>query len=135
MLWSIAYIKHYVFDIWHICWFCIVFVLCHLLAERQSREDLRNHATILMLLAAFIYQLIEIPLHLHFLSTGVVHSATPAVCLVWWYIDWCFFFLIAILLVFVSFQQYILIFHSHSFDTNTIFRYQRFYCLWYCSTV
>jgi hypothetical protein len=61
-------------------------------AEKRSREPLHNHAIILMLLVAFIYQLIDISLHLQFFSTDTIRPDTPALYLVWWYIDWCFFF-------------------------------------------
>jgi hypothetical protein len=105
-----------VFDI--LALVCSSFVLYHLLSQRRSREALRNHATILMLLFAFIYQSVDIPLHLSFLHTGLVHPATRPLCLIWWYIDWCFYFVIVMLLAFISFERHILIFHSHLLATQ-----------------
>lgn len=97
---------------------CNIFVLYHLLAKRRSRKALHNHGTILILLIAFIYQLIDIPLHLQVLSTGIVRPTAPALCLIWLYIDWGFFFLIYVLLAFVSFERHILIFHCQLVTTK-----------------
>jgi hypothetical protein len=91
---------------------CSVFALYHLLAERSSRQALHNHATILILLFNFIYQLIDIPLHLQYFSLGIMRPATPALCLIWWFIDYAFFFISLVLLMWASFERHILIFHT-----------------------
>lgn len=97
---------------------CSIFALYHLLKERQLRKALHNHVTILILLFNLIYQLIDIPLHLQYFSTGIVRPATPALCLIWWFIDYGFFFIDLVLLMWASFERHILIFHTSMVDTQ-----------------
>lgn len=97
---------------------CSIFALYHLLKERQLREAIPNHATILILLFNLVYQVIDIPLHLQYFSTGVVRPATPALCLIWWFIDYGFFFISLVLLMWASFERHILIFHTSMIDTQ-----------------
>jgi hypothetical protein len=97
---------------------CNTFVLYHLLSTRKSRKALHNHVPIIILLLVLIFDLIDIPLHLQFLSTGIVRPTIPVVCLIWWFIDWGFYYIIAVLLVFASFERHILIFHSQMVVTR-----------------
>jgi len=94
---------------------CTIFVLYHLLNRRRSREALQNHATILILILAFFYEIIDIPLQLDFFRTGHVRFVSSTFCLFWLYVDYCFYFLIVVLLVFISFQRHFFIFHHHWF--------------------
>jgi hypothetical protein len=97
---------------------CTVFVLYHLLMKRSSRQALHNHALILILLLDLVCEVIDIPLHLQFSFTGVVRPATPALCLIWWFIDWGFYYVIVVLLLFTSIERHILIFHSQMVATK-----------------
>ena len=97
---------------------CSIFALYYLLKERQLRAALHNHVTILILLFNLIYQLIDIPLHLQYFSTGIVRPATPALCLIWWFIDYGFFFIDLVLLMWASFERHILIFHTSMVTTQ-----------------
>ena len=97
---------------------CTIFVLYHLLGKRQLRNSLHNHIPIIMLLLAFAYQLIDIPMHLDFYRAGVVPLKAPIVCLIWWFIDWGFYYMITVLLVLASFERHILIFHSQVMATR-----------------
>jgi len=95
-----------------------VFVFYHLVADRQLRNALHNHVLIIILLLIFAFELIDIPLHLQFLITGTVRPAQPILCLFWWFIDWGFYYTIAVLLVFASIERHIVIFHSQLIATK-----------------
>ena len=97
---------------------CSIFALYHLLKDRQLRTALHNHVTILILLFNLIYQLVDIPLHLQYFSTGIVRPATPALCLIWLFIDYGFFFTDLVLLMWASFERHILIFHTSMLTTQ-----------------
>lgn len=97
---------------------CNTFVFYHLLADRQLRNALHNHVPIVILFLAVTYELIDIPLHLQFLSTGIVSPSIPATCLIWWLTDWGSYYAIAVLLIFGSIERHILIFHSHLVATK-----------------
>ncbi len=105
-----------IFDIFAVP--CTVFVLYHLLMIRSSRQALHNHTIILIMLLDLVYELVDIPLHLQVLFTGVVRPATPTLCLVWWFIGFCFYYLIVALLLFTSIERHILIFHSQTVATK-----------------
>ena len=97
---------------------CSILVLYYLLMERALRQALHNHVSILMLLFNFVYQMIDIPLHLQYLHTGIVRPATPTLCLIWWFIDWGFFFNDEILLLWAMIERHILIFHNELIATR-----------------
>lgn len=94
---------------------CTVFVLYHLLTKKILRQTLNNHVLIVLLSFALLYQIIDIPLHLQFLFDGFTRPSIPLTCLVWWFIDWGFFYVIAALFVFASIERHIFIFHSYLF--------------------
>jgi hypothetical protein len=71
-----------------------------------------------MLLLDLVYEVIDIPLHLQFSCIGVVRPATPTLCLIWWFIDWGFYYVIVVLLLFTSIERHILIFHSQMVATK-----------------
>lgn len=102
-----------IFDIFAI--FCSTFTLYHLLKDAKLRKTIHNHATILILLYNLIYQLIDIPLHIQYFSTASVRPATPALCLIWWFIDYGFFFIPLVLVMWTSFERHIVIFHKWIF--------------------
>lgn len=97
---------------------CTVFVLYHLISERRLREAVHNHVPIIILLVLVMFEVFDIPLHLQFLSTGIVRPSTPALCLIWWFIDWGGYYTITVLLVFASIERHILIFHSQLVATH-----------------
>ncbi|CAF3725902.1 unnamed protein product [Adineta steineri] len=105
-----------VFDVYAII--CTIFVLYHLLSERQARNALHNHIPIILLFLASAFEWIDIPFQLQYFHTGIVYPSTPILCLIWWFIDWGFYYIIAVLLVFASFERHILIFHSHLVATR-----------------
>lgn len=105
-----------IFDVFAIL--CSIFTLYHLLAKSNLRQALQNHTLIIMLIFDLVYDLIDIPLHLQYFSTGVVRPAIPVLCRIWWFIDWGFFFTIEILLLLSSIERHILIFHAQMLATH-----------------
>jgi hypothetical protein len=97
---------------------CTVFVLYHLLSDRQLRIALQNHVLIIILFLILPFEFIDIPLHLQYLSTGIVRPTIPCTCRLWWFIDWGNYYTIAVLLVFASIERHILIFYSHLVATR-----------------
>lgn len=106
----------FVFDVFAIL--CSIFTLFHLLVKSDLRKALQNHALIIILIFGLLYDLIDIPLHLQFFSTGVVRPAIAELCLIWWFIDLGFFYTIEMLLLFSSIERHILIFHSQILATH-----------------
>jgi hypothetical protein len=86
--------------------------------KRSLRQALHNHTLILILLFELVYEVIDIPLHIQFSFTGAVRPTTPTLCLVWWFIDWGFYFLLVVLILFTSIERHILIFHSQMVATK-----------------
>ena len=105
-----------IFDIFAIL--CSIFTLYHLLTKPILRKSLYNHTLILMLFFCLLYELIDIPLHLQFFYNGFISPAIPELCLIWWFIDWGFYYLIEILLLFTAIERHILIFHSQIIATR-----------------
>ena len=112
-------VKFWIFLVLDVCAIlCTIFVLYHLLSKRQLRIAPHNHIPIILLVLAFIYECIDIPFHLEFFLTGRIHLETPMLCLIWWFIDWGFYFIIAVLLVFASLERHVLIFHSQLYTSR-----------------
>ena len=97
-----------IFDVFAVL--CTVLVLCHLLTKRSLRQTLANHTLILILLFAFIYEVIDIPLHLQFLVHRCCSSSYSSTLFDLVFIDWSFFFIIAVLLLFTSIEDIFLSF-------------------------
>ncbi|CAF1542531.1 unnamed protein product [Rotaria magnacalcarata] len=91
---------------------CSIFVLYHLLQKQVLRQALHNHSSILMLSFNLVYQLVDIPCHLQYFYTGIIRPATPIFCLIWWFIDWGFFFINVLLLLWAVIERHILFFHT-----------------------
>ena len=96
---------------------CSFFILYYLLRERSLREALQNHAIIVILSLNLIYQLIDIPLHLQYFRTDLVRPTISILCLFWWFIDYGFFFINVVLLMWSSFERHIIIFHTWMLGT------------------
>jgi hypothetical protein len=97
---------------------CSLFLLYHLLFDRTLRHALNNHTIIVLLILAFIFQLIDIPWYLDFIRRGIVWPQTPAHCLVWWFVDLGVYNTTAIVLAWASIERHILIFHTRWISTQ-----------------
>ncbi|CAF0860767.1 unnamed protein product [Adineta ricciae] len=97
---------------------CSIFALYHIFKQRKLRESLYNHTIILILSFNTVYQLIDIPLHIQYFRTGAVRPTSTAICLIWWFIDYGFFFIDLVLLMWTSFERHLLIFHKSLVDNR-----------------
>ena len=103
--------------------FLSLFVLTKLFKERPLRQALQNHIMMVIMSFNLIYQLFDIPLHLQYFYTGVIRPALPMVCRFWWFVDYGFYFLNLVLLMWSTFERHIIIFHSWLLATTA----QRFF--------
>ena len=97
---------------------CSVFLLYHLLTETSLRRALQNHAIIIITILNLIYQVVDIPVHLQYFKTGLVWPSVPLLCLIWWFIDYGFFFVNLSLLMWASIERHIIIFHQSLLNTR-----------------
>ena len=96
---------------------CSLFVLYHLLFDPTQRRALHNHTVIVLLILAFIFQLMDVSWYLDFIRQGVVWPQTPARCLVWWLVDLGFYNTAVIILAWTSVERHILVFHNRWIST------------------
>lgn len=97
---------------------CSCFLLFHLLINKVLRSQLINHIIIVLLILGLMIEIVDIPLHLIFLQTNVVHPSTPALCELWWIIDFGIYSGCTILMAWGSIQRYLLIFYDQLFSSR-----------------
>lgn len=89
-----------------------LFTLLFLLLNRTTRIALHNHTIIVLLSLALINQLVDVPWHLDFLRKGIVSPATPAHCLVWWFVNLGIYNTTSLVLAWMSIERHIFVFHN-----------------------
>jgi hypothetical protein len=92
-----------------ICTFCIIF---HIINDRIQRYALHNHTILLILIFGLPIQLMDINFYLIFYQYGSVQPSKPIVCLFWWLADYGFYIGGIILMLWLSIERHILIFHD-----------------------
>ncbi|CAM4914560.1 unnamed protein product [Rotaria socialis] len=95
-----------------------LFLVYHLVADRALRRALHNHVVLVLLIASLLTNAVEVPRVLAFLYQGIVLPATVINCLIW---QWCDFSLCSLNNMFIwwmSVERYLLVFHSHIFNTS-----------------
>ena len=97
---------------------CSCFLLFHLLINKILRSQLINHIIIVLLILGLIIELVDIPLHLIFLQINIVYPSTPALCELWWIIDFGLYSGCTILMAWGSIQRYLLIFYDRLFSNR-----------------
>ncbi|CAF1405652.1 unnamed protein product [Adineta ricciae] len=96
---------------------CLIYLVYHLLTNKNLRQALNNHVIIILLFLCLIIEIIDIPLYLDaFLHNGTnsFHPSTN-ICLLWWLIDYGAYGAVIIMLTWASFERHILIFHHNRF--------------------
>jgi hypothetical protein len=94
---------------------CSFFLLFHLLINKTLRNQLTNHVIIVLLIIGLFIQLLDIPFLISFVHLGIVQPATPAMCLILWYIDVGLISGYTVIMAWGSVQRYFLIFHDRMF--------------------
>lgn len=97
---------------------CYLFVIYHLAVKKDARKLLHNHAIVVMLIFNFIHLTIYVSILMNFLMYGYMSFMTPALCLVEQYVDYGIWFGAIFLMVWISIERHILIFHSTLITTT-----------------
>ncbi len=95
---------------------CSIFLLFHLLFNRQLRNALHNHVIIILLSLAVIIEIFDNPLYIDAYRLGGNTNSFPmtaSVCLMWWYVDFGVYGAVTVFLAWGSIERHILVFHSH----------------------
>ena len=92
-----------------ICSFCLII---HIIINRRQRHALHNHTILVILIFGLPVQLIDINFYLVFFQYGSVEPSTPIICLLWWFTDYGIYIGGIILMLWLSIERHILIFHD-----------------------
>ncbi|CAF4043677.1 unnamed protein product [Adineta steineri] len=91
---------------------CSIFVLYHLLFNKNLRWGLNNHAFIVGLIINLFVLVLDVPLYLYYLYHGIVWIQVPLICQLWRYIDAASYTVLPKLVAWASFERHILIFNE-----------------------
>jgi hypothetical protein len=91
---------------------CYLFMFYHLLRRRVTRQTLQNHAIFLLLSYNFMNLIIDLSLTLDYLRLGYRSLFVPFMCLLQAYVDYGIWYGAIFLMLWVSIERHILIFHS-----------------------
>ena len=95
-----------------------VFVIYQFVTRRALYGALYNHVVIVNLFLNFLVLLIDILCHLIFLRLGKLVPSTKAMCLLWQYLDYGFWYGDLSLKFWASIERHLLIFHSALISTD-----------------
>jgi hypothetical protein len=80
---------------------CTIFLLYHLLFNRQLRNALHNHVIIIFLFLTLFIEILDNPLYTDAYRLGDNQNSFPiisSICLMWWFIDYGFYGAITVFL-------------------------------------
>ncbi|CAF2542536.1 unnamed protein product [Rotaria sp. Silwood2] len=97
---------------------CSFFVLHHLLFHRNRRQALHNHVFIVLLFIGLLFELIDIPLTLHYYRFGDSWQLTPSVSLFWTYIDFALYTAQIIIFAWATIERHIITFEFQWISTK-----------------
>ncbi|CAF0774382.1 unnamed protein product [Rotaria sordida] len=97
---------------------CSFFVLYYLLFDRTRRQALNNHVFIVLLFIGLLFELIDIPLTLHYYRFGDSWQLTPSVSLFWTYIDFALYTTQIIIFAWATIERHILTFKFQWLSTK-----------------
>ena len=103
--------------------FCSIFVLYHLLFDRNLRHALHNHAIIILLLTNLLFELTDVSWMVHYYFFRYTIIQNPTFILIWIFIDYFSYYLQALLFAWATIERHILVFHDRWLQT----RKQRFF--------
>jgi hypothetical protein len=96
---------------------CNIVLVYYLIADRTLRWSLHHHAILALLIVSLIANLFDVPRVVHFLHIGRVIPETEINCLIWQWYDYMIYSHSNVLLLWVSIERYLLIFHGYLFNT------------------
>jgi hypothetical protein len=97
---------------------CSCFVLYCLLFDRTLRRALNNHFIIILLFNGLIYELIDVPMMLHFYRFGDAWKLTPSLFQFWPFIDYICYTTEILVFAWASIERHILVFHNRWVSTK-----------------
>ncbi|UJR17109.1 hypothetical protein I4U23_004005 [Adineta vaga] len=97
-----------------ICNFILVYSL---LTNRILRQTLHYHGILVLLLLTLLTNLIELPRIIHYLHVGLVIPQTNINCLIWQWCDYLLFSTINMIMLWISIERHLLIFHINLYNT------------------
>ena len=94
---------------------CICYLLPNLLLKKHIRQALHNHVIIIILFLCLLIELIDNPFYLDaYLQRGPSSFASsPAICLLWWFVDYGVYGAITVFIAWAAFERHLLIFYPH----------------------
>jgi hypothetical protein len=94
---------------------CISYLLPNLLLKKHLRQALQNHVIIIVLFLCLLIELIDNPFFLDaYLQRGPSSFASsPAICLLWWFVDYGVYGAITVFMAWAAFERHLLIFYPH----------------------
>lgn len=97
---------------------CYLFAFYHLLLKKTARQTIQNHSILILLLYNFFTVTIDIAFIQHVTRTGYAPFFSPIICLIWQFIDFGLWYGAISLMLWVSIERHILIFHPNAMQTN-----------------
>lgn len=96
---------------------CYLFVIYHILFDRTARQSLQNHTLLILLFYNFISVAVDLSLSQDYNRLGYVQLFHPILCLIWQFIDFGIWYGAITLMLWMSVERHILIFHSQLVQT------------------
>jgi hypothetical protein len=96
---------------------CNIILVYYLIADRTLRKTLHYHAILASLILCLLMNLVEIPRMIHYLHTDIVTPQTSVNCLIWQWCDVLLFSEINVLMLWISIERYLIIFHANLYAT------------------
>jgi hypothetical protein len=98
---------------------CSLFIFYQFLSDSTRRHALHNHAILLIIMTNVILILTDVSWMLDSLRRPEhILSATPAFCMIWWFLDFTLYNTQTVILAWASIERHILIFHSKYLTTK-----------------
>ncbi|CAF3053693.1 unnamed protein product, partial [Rotaria sp. Silwood2] len=98
---------------------CYIASIHNILSNRNNLKALHNHGPLLLLFVGIITVMFDLSMILDFLRTGVVNPTIDGYCRIWIFFDMLLYAIVCVLMLWISIERYILIFHYRKFfDTQ-----------------
>ena len=97
---------------------CYLFIFYHILFDKTARQSLHNHSILILLFYNFLSVLIDLSLTQGFHRLGYVATFYPALCLIWQFIDFGIWYGGISIMLWLSIERHILIFHPNLVRTT-----------------
>ncbi|CAF3728242.1 unnamed protein product [Rotaria socialis] len=91
---------------------CYLVSIHYILSHRGTRKALHNHGPLALLFVGLFTVVFDLSMILDFLRTGVVTPSTEAYCSMWIFFDMLLYALACALMLWISIERHILIFHN-----------------------